>query len=199
MREIAGRLHRILMRGGTITVITVDIMCPWLDSELMEKWAHAPNLATCRQMRQEAPLRAHLHSPGTSGHCSVGAKALCGRGCESSHVQTSSPPRPVSWAGYVAPTPPRWRARSSPAGPRPCLPPACQSGCPTPAQPGWTWTPRRTALVTPTPLKQKEEQALQFCGWGPAHHAHTTFCWHILKKTKTYSGPHAQSQEHRGG
>ena len=84
------------MEGLTITVIMVDIKCPWLDSELLEKWAHAPHLGTCRQMRQDELLRAHLHSPGTSGRCSVGAKALCGRGCESSHVQTSSPPRPVS-------------------------------------------------------------------------------------------------------
>ena len=81
---------------------------------------------------------------------------------EGQGVQTGSPPSRVSWAGYVAPTPPCWRARSSPVGPRPCLPPAHQSGCPTPPQPGWTWTPQCTGfcllgmqLWSPHPTKAK--------------------------------------------
>ena len=70
-----------------------------------------------------------LCSPGTSGHCSGGAKALCGRDFKSSCVQTGSPPSRVSWAGYVAPTPPCWRARSSPVSRRPAHPhSALQSG-----------------------------------------------------------------------
>ena len=62
----------------------------------------------------------------------------------------------------MAPIPPRWRARSSPVGPRPCLPPAHQSGCPTPPRPGWTWTPQCTGfcllgkqLWSPHPTKAK--------------------------------------------
>ena len=137
--------------------------CPWLDSELLESGPMPPTLLPAGQCAKKPHSEfTCLCSPGTSGHCSGGAKALCRRGFKSSCVQTGSPPCRVSWAGYVAPTPPRWRARSSPVGPRPCLPPAHQSGCPIPPQPSWTWTPQCTGfcllgkqLWSPHPTKAK--------------------------------------------
>lgn len=70
------------------TAITATANCPQLDFELLGGRPTPPNLATCRQTRKGAPLRAHSCLPGTSGQFLGSSRDFCGRGFKSPRVQT---------------------------------------------------------------------------------------------------------------